>query len=88
MGEASVFQVGIEECALGLLRLGWLIRFVSHTVVSGFTSGAAITIAFSQVRRTCGFFFVKPFSTSYHLVMVEKKGEAIIGRIVRLVRWT
>ncbi len=35
---------------VGLLRLGWLANFLSHSVVSGFMSGASIIIAMSQVQ--------------------------------------
>jgi sulfate transporter 4 len=35
--------------AVGLLRLGWLTNFLSHSVVSGFTTGAAVIIGMSQV---------------------------------------
>lgn len=43
---------GLLYTAVGLLRLGWLTNFLSHTVVSGFMSGACIVIALSQVG-TC-----------------------------------
>jgi hypothetical protein len=33
-----------------VLRLGFLVRFLSHSVITGFTSGAAIIIGMSQVR--------------------------------------
>ena len=46
--------VGVIQLALGLLRLGALVNFVSHTVVVGFTSGAAVLIAISQVRNFFG----------------------------------
>lgn len=46
--------MGIFQLALGLLRLGTLVNFVSHTVVVGFTSGAAVLIAASQVRNFFG----------------------------------
>jgi SulP family sulfate permease len=46
--------VGIFQLALGLLRLGTLVNFVSHTVVVGFTTGAAVLIAASQVRNFFG----------------------------------
>ncbi len=46
--------VGLIQLALGLLRLGALVNFVSHTVVVGFTSGAAVLIAMSQVRNFFG----------------------------------
>jgi SulP family sulfate permease len=37
--------VGVFQLLLGLLRLGTLVNFVSHTVVVGFTAGAAVLIA-------------------------------------------
>ncbi len=48
------FMVGIIELAMGLLRLGSLINFISHTVAIGFTAGAAILIAASQARDFLG----------------------------------
>ncbi|MDX1823807.1 MAG: SulP family inorganic anion transporter [Thiohalomonadales bacterium] len=41
---------GIYQLAFGLARLGKLVNFVSHTVVIGFTAGAAILIATSQMK--------------------------------------
>ncbi len=46
--------VGLIQLALGLLRLGTLVNFVSHTVVVGFTAGAAVLIAASQVKNFFG----------------------------------
>ncbi len=46
--------VGLVQLALGLARLGTLVNFVSHTVVVGFTSGAAVLIAVSQVKNFFG----------------------------------
>ena len=46
--------VGIFQLALGLLRLGTLVNFVSHTVVVGFTTGAAVLIAASQASNFFG----------------------------------
>ncbi|CAF1785398.1 unnamed protein product [Brassica napus] len=40
---------------MGLLRLGWLIRFISHSVISGFTSASAIVIGLSQVKYFLGY---------------------------------
>jgi len=48
------FLVGIFQLALGALRLGTLVNFVSHTVVVGFTAGAAVLIAISQVKNFFG----------------------------------
>jgi len=48
------FFVGVFQLLLGILRLGTLVNFVSHTVVIGFTSGAAVLIAASQVKNFFG----------------------------------
>nr|XP_043636787.1 sulfate transporter 4.1, chloroplastic-like isoform X1 [Erigeron canadensis] len=48
-------MVGILECTMGLLRLGWLIRFISHSVISGFTTSSAIVIALSQAKYFLGY---------------------------------
>ncbi len=46
--------VGVFQLALGALRLGTLVNFVSPTVVVGFTAGAAVLIVISQVRNFFG----------------------------------
>lgn len=48
------FMVGVIELLLGSVRLGSLINFISHSVVIGFTAGAAILIATSQVKNFFG----------------------------------
>jgi SulP family sulfate permease len=48
------FMVGIFQMALGLLRLGVLVNFLSHPVVMGFTNAAAIIIATSQLPKIFG----------------------------------
>jgi hypothetical protein len=45
------FLVACMYTAVGALRLGFLTNFLSHAVVSGFTSGATIIIGLSQVSR-------------------------------------
>lgn len=48
------FLAGVYQLAFGLARLGTLVNFVSHTVVIGFTAGAAILIATSQMQHITG----------------------------------
>ena len=48
------FLAGVYQLAFGLARLGALVNFVSHTVVIGFTAGAAILIATSQMKSILG----------------------------------
>lgn len=49
------FLAGAFQLALGLARMGTLVNFVSHSVVAGFTAGAAVLIATSQLRHVLGF---------------------------------
>ncbi|HHL19130.1 MAG TPA: sodium-independent anion transporter, partial [Thiothrix sp.] len=53
------FLAGVYQLAFGLARLGALVNFVSHTVVIGFTAGAAILIASSQIKHITGIFVPK-----------------------------
>jgi len=48
------FMAGAVQLAFGLARLGALVNFVSHSVVVGFTAGAAALIATSQVKHVLG----------------------------------
>jgi len=45
---------GIIQYLFGLMRLGSLVNFISHTVVVGFTTGAALLIATSQFKYVLG----------------------------------
>ena len=56
------FMVGVLELVLGLARLGALVNFISHSVVVGFTAGAAILIAIKQLK----YFFGIDMSSSGH----------------------
>lgn len=49
------FMVGVLESLMGLFRLGWLLRFISHSVISGFTTASAIVIALSQAKYFLGY---------------------------------
>lgn len=48
------FLAGVYQFVLGLARMGALVNFVSHSVVVGFTAGAAILIATSQLKHFLG----------------------------------
>ncbi len=48
------FLAGLFQFAFGVARFGSLVNFVSHTVVIGFTAGAAILIATSQLKYVLG----------------------------------
>ncbi len=48
------FLVGVFQFALGALKLGFVINFLSHPVVVGFTNAAAIIIGTSQLNKVFG----------------------------------
>jgi len=45
------FMIGVLQFGMGLLKLGFVVNFLSHPVISGFTSAAAIIIGLSQVKH-------------------------------------
>ena len=47
-------MVGLLQFGLGLARFGFLVNFLSHPVLSGFTSAAAFIIGFSQLKHLLG----------------------------------
>ena len=48
------FLAGVYQLVFGLARMGSLVNFVSHTVVVGFTTGAAVLILTSQMKVVLG----------------------------------
>lgn len=48
---------GLIQLALGVFRLGHVVNFISHTVILGFSSGAAILIMGSQIKGFLGIDF-------------------------------
>ncbi len=54
------FMVGVIQLGFGLGRMGVFVNFISPTVVTAFTAGAAILIAVSQVKNVTGL----PISTA------------------------
>jgi len=48
------FMVGVIQLAMGFAKLGTLVNFISHSVVVGFTAGAAILILSNQVKNFVG----------------------------------
>ncbi len=48
------FMMGVIQLILGLVRMGFLVNFLSKPVISGFTSAAAIIIGLNQVKYLLG----------------------------------
>jgi len=64
-------MVGLFQFALGVLKLGLVVNFLSHPVVNGFTSAAALIIATSQLSKIFGVYVDKAphhYETIYRVV--------------------
>ncbi|MEZ5044637.1 MAG: solute carrier family 26 protein [Saprospiraceae bacterium] len=60
--------IGIAQMLLGFFRMGFLVNFLSHPVLVGFTSAAAVIIAVSQLKDLLGF-SIPRFSHSYESLL-------------------
>lgn len=86
---------GLLLLAMGVLRLGLLVNFLSHPVISGFTSAAALVIAFSQLRHLLGLemagglpFFETVRQSALHLASANPATAALgVGSVVLLLAW-
>ena len=47
-------MMGLTQWAMGMLRMGFLVQFLSKPVISGFTSAAAILIGLNQLPHLAG----------------------------------
>ncbi|MDP1898724.1 MAG: SulP family inorganic anion transporter, partial [Sulfurimicrobium sp.] len=63
------FLTGLFQLILGLARMGVLVNFISHTVVIGFTAGAAMLIAASQVKSFFGIAIER--GAHFHIVIEQ-----------------
>lgn len=51
---ALALIMGVIQLLMGAFRLGFLVNFLSKPVISGFTSAAALIIAFNQMKNLLG----------------------------------
>jgi sulfate permease, SulP family len=59
---------------MGLLKLGSLIRYLSHSVMTGFTSAAGIYVGFTQLKYILD---VHPTPKHYHFSQMIEMGQLI-----------
>ena len=65
--------VGLLQVVMGIARLGFLVNFLSHPVISGFTSAAALVIGFGQAKHLLGIALDRP-ERPYQLFMELARG--------------
>ncbi|XP_047677114.1 sodium-independent sulfate anion transporter [Tachysurus fulvidraco] len=75
---------GIIQLSMALLRLGFLLDFISYPVIKGFTCAAAVTIGFGQVKNILGVkdvpqqFFLQVYYT-FQKLPEARVGDVILG---------
>lgn len=68
---------GLFQLLMGLARMGSLVNFISHTVVIGFTAGAAVLIATSQLKHFLGLDLERGLEFHATIYQVVANAEAI-----------
>jgi len=65
------FCVGIVQIFMAFLQIGFIINFISHPVIAGFTTAAAFVIILSQLQHILGYSVQKthyPFLTLFSYI--------------------
>lgn len=91
------FLAGFFQFVMGLLKMGKLVNFVSHSVVIGFTAGAGILIALKQLKHVFGInvpqgstifelltYIVKHISETNWFIFIVAISTLFIALIIRI----
>ncbi|KAG7970495.1 hypothetical protein I3843_07G086900 [Carya illinoinensis] len=65
----ATFFAGVFEACLGLLRLGFIVDFLSHATIVGFMAGAATVVCLQQLKAILG---LEHFTQGTDLVSVMR----------------
>ncbi len=76
----ATIMAGIMLIIMGLLKFGTLIKYIPHTITTGFTSGIALTIVIGQIKDFLGL----TFAEGTHAVEIMEKLSAVAGSIFTL----
>lgn len=81
----AAFLSGVIQLAMGVLQLGFLVKFISHPVISGFTTAAALQIASSQLKPFLGLsgasgnYFAESMYSFFKNIKTAKLWEAVLS---------
>lgn len=70
-----MLMVGVMQFAMGVAKLGFLVKYLSHPVIAGFTSAAALIIGFSQLKHILGV----PIKRSHHVHSIIAQALSQLG---------
>ncbi len=91
-------MVGLMQWGMGMARLGFLVKFLSHPVIAGFTSAAALIIGLSQLKHVLGVDIPRSHHVHEILLGAIERASAIepvtlfisvasVATLVALKRW-
>ncbi|WP_121660714.1 SulP family inorganic anion transporter [Metabacillus litoralis] len=66
-------MVGTIQCLLGVLRMGFIVKFISPSVLGGYTSAAAIIIGLSQLKHLIGIDLGTYFQAHHLLIGISRE---------------
>lgn len=77
---------GLMQLVMGIMKLGFVVNFISIPVISGFTSSAAIIIGIGQIKDLLGLRdvprpFVKRVYYTFKHIGETKTGDVVLGLI-------
>lgn len=88
----ATIMAGIMIVLMGLFRLGGVIKFIPHTIITGFTSGIALTIFSSQIKDFLGLTieklpaeFLEKWIEIFKALGTFNLGSLIIGSISLII---
>lgn len=67
----ATIMAGIILIVMGILKFGSLIKYIPHTITTGFTSGIALTIVIGQIKDFLGLTFPEGMPTVETIEKVE-----------------
>ena len=66
-------MVGTIQCLLGVFRMGFIVKFISPSVLGGYTSAAAIIIGLSQLKHLIGIDLGTYFQAHHLLIGISRE---------------
>ncbi|MDT8860815.1 sulfate permease [Alkalihalobacillus sp. MEB130] len=66
-------MVGAIQLLLGVSKLGFIVKFIPHSVMNGYTSAAAIVIGLSQIKHVLGINLGNHLQVHYIFIGVIEK---------------
>lgn len=78
---------GFFQLVFGLVKLGTVLNFVSHSVIVGFTAGAAFLIATGQIKYAMGISIPNgsSFLTSWFVIIKSYSGTNVYELMIAFI---